>query len=205
MIRIRRNGGFTLLEMVVAIGIFAIIAAISYAALNNFLDTRAHIEEENEKLRRLQTTFVLLEEDLRYAVDRAVRNGFGDAEPVFFGSPDAALAEGEHLRLTTVRPAPGSAKTHQITRVAWRLNDGELSRVTWGVLDRDIDSEEYQRRLMTNVDHVEFTFFSFDGQEQLSTVNEWTGGEALPAGVGVAILLEGEPVFQRIFQVAGGK
>lgn len=195
--------GFTLLEMVVAIGIFAIIAAISYSALNNFLDARAHINSENERLRALQTMFVLLEQDLRYAVNRTVRDEYGDVEPAFVGGADRPLAAGERLRLTTVRPAPVGGGAHQVTRVAWRLNDGTLYRVAWRVLDRDIDSEGYQRRVMGNIDDIGFRFFSYDDGDELRAEPEWVEGADLPAGVEVTVLPEDEAEYQRVFEVAG--
>lgn len=199
----RSSHGFTLLEMVVAIAIFAIIAAISYSALNNFLEARAHINNENERLGALQTMFVLLEQDLRYAVNRTVRNEYGDVEPAFVGSVDQPLAGGERLRLTTVRPAPVGAGVHQVTRVAWRLNDGVLYRVAWRVLDRDIDSEEYQRRVMEDIDDFGLRYFGFDGDNELSVDDEWASDTKLPAGVEVSVLPGGESQYQRIFQVAG--
>lgn len=202
--RVHRCRGFTLLEMVVAIGIFAVIAAISYAALNNFLDARAQIQEENRQLRALQTVFVLLEQDLRYAVSRSVRNGYGDAEPAFVASGDDGLGQGERLRLTTTRPAPEGIGSPRLARVAWRLNDGELSRVTWRVLDRDVDSAERRRSLLSGVESISFRFFRFDADQKLQTESEWTDGSGLPAGVEVTVLLAGRPALQRTFEIAGG-
>lgn len=205
MIPVRISRGFTLLEMVVAIAIFAIIAAISYSALNNFLDARAHINGENERLRALQTMFVLLEQDLRYAVDRGVRDEYGDREPAFAGGIAQPLAHGERLRLTTIRPAPVGAGVHQMTRVAWRLNDGALYRVSWRVLDRDIDSEGYQRRVMANIDDIGFRYFDYNADEELESDSEWLGDARLPAGVEVTVLFGDEAEYQRIFEVAGGR
>lgn len=205
MIPVRISRGFTLLEMVVAIAIFAIIAAISYSALNNFLDARAHINGENERLRALQTMFVLLEQDLRYAVDRGVRDEYGDREPAFAGGIDQPLADGERLRLTTIRPAPVGAGVHQVTRVAWRLDDGALYRVSWRVLDRDIDSEGYQRRVMANIDDIGFRYFDYNADEELESDSEWLGDARLPAGVEVTVLFGDEAEYQRIFEVAGGR
>lgn len=195
---------FTLLEMVIAISIFAVIAAICYSALNNFLDARAHINEENEKIRQLQRVFVLLEQDLRYAVNRPVRNEYGDLEPAFLAATDDTLAEGERLRLTTLRPAPTAAGGHQLTRVAWRLADGELFRVTWRVLDRDIDSPEYRRRLIGDVENIELSFASYDGEGGLVSSDVWAGEQMLPAGVAVTVFLKDRPAYQRVFQLAGG-
>jgi general secretion pathway protein J len=199
-----REHGFTLLEMVIAIAIFAVIAAISYAALDNFLAAKAHIDEKNAQAKNLQTTFVLLEQDLRYAVNRTVRNGYGDVEPAFIAAPGQGLADGERLRLTTIEPAAEGIGIPVLTRVAWRLNDGELSRVTWRVLDRDVNSPEYRRPLLGNVQDVTFTFFSFDADQKLETSHEWTSDSKLPVGVEVSILLAGKFVYQRVFEVRGG-
>lgn len=201
--RARRPGGFTLLEMVVAIAIFAVIAAISYAALDNFLAAKAHIDRANSRFESIETTFLLLQEDLRYAVNRSVRNGYGDAEAAFIAGPDDGLAAGERLRLTTIRPAPDGIGVPRITRVAWRLNNGELSRVTWRVLDRDVNSPEYGRAVLSNVQDITLTLFSFD-RGQLQTSQAWTSDSALPLGVEVTLVLDGQPTYQRIFQVAGG-
>jgi len=194
--------GFTLLEMVVAIGIFAVIAAISYGALSNFLDARAHIDAETAELRSLQNVFTLLEQDLRYAVPRPVRDGYGDAQPAFTGGIESGLAAGERLRLTTTRPAPVGVGVPGQSRVAWRLRDGNLSRVSWRVLDRDVDSPEYQRNLMSGVQEIAFTFYARD-EGALVSRGEWRGGE-LPAGVRVTVLLAGQAAYQRLFEVAGG-
>jgi len=201
-----RARGFTLLEMVVAIAIFAIIAAISYSGLNNFLDARAHINGENERVRALQTMFVLLEQDLRYAVNRSVRNEYGDVEPAFVGDADQPLAEGERLRLTTVRPAPAGAGAHQVTRVAWRLNDGDLYRVAWRVVDRDIDSTAYPRRMMSEVEDVALQFYHREGNDgELEAGRRWQAGGRLPAGVAVTVIPADGNAYQRLFEVAGGR
>jgi len=196
--------GFTLLEMVVAIAIFGVIAAMSYAALNNFLEARVHINAENEKLQALQNTFVILERDLRFATPRPVRDNFGDAEPAFIGTTGDALAGGERLRLTTLRPAPAESGLQQAARVAWRLDDDELSRVTWPVLDRDLDTRETRRRMISDVAELSFRFFSYQGDDSLTASSEWISDTALPAGVEITVLMDDQPAYQRIVQVGGG-
>jgi general secretion pathway protein J len=199
----RRCAGFTLLEMVVAIGIFAVIAAISYDSLNNFLDARAQIDERRGNIQKLQTAMTLMEMDFRYAVDRGVRDQFGDTEAAFVAG--GVLAAGELVRLTTAQPAAGTGGNHQVKRVAWRLDDRGLSRVTWRVLEREIDSPEYERLLLESVEGIDFTYFSFNQGDELETSEEWLEGTGLPAGLEVRLGVTGYGEFRRVFQVAGSE
>lgn len=200
----RRPSGFTLLEMVVAIGIFAIIAAISYAALNNFLDARQQITARRDAIQGLQSAMILLERDMRFAVNRAVRDQYGDQEPAFFGGGEDDLQNnGEVLRLTTSRPTAGAPGSQQLTRVAWRLNDGTLSRITWRVLDRYLESPEHERVLLEDVEGFELRFLAFDENDAPDATEVWVGFDRLPAGVEVLLRLPDHGEFRRVLQVAG--
>ena len=116
----KKSGGFTLLEMVVAIGIFSVIAAISYASIDRFLDIRTTIKLRHDQLRLLQRTMGLMEMDMRFMLNRPVRDGFGDDEASLISFGSLALDEGELVRLTTSQPDPelprrgGGLPTHRL-------------------------------------------------------------------------------------------
>ncbi len=199
----RPERGFTLLEMVVAIGVFAVIAAITYGSLNRFVAARDVINDRNKTLSALQITMSLLEYDFRYAANRPVRDGFGDEEPALVGGQDQPLGPGELVRLTVYRPDTHLSDIPALQRVAWRLEDGVLKRVTWSVLDRDQDSQEYPRDLLEQVDDVEFRFLTTD-REQLRTHAEWLGGDGLPMGVEFLVTLKNGRQYRRVFELANG-
>jgi len=200
---LKTKKGFTLLEMVVAIGVFAVIAAISYGSLNRFLAAREMITDRNQTLSALQITMTLLEYDFRYAVNRPVRDGFGDDEPALIGGQDQPLGPGELVRLTVNRPDTNLAATPALQRVAWRLDDGVLKRVTWQVLDRDQDSAEYVRDLLSRVSEAEFRFLSTEA-ERLRSNTEWLGAEGLPVGVELLVTLHNGRQYRRVFELANG-
>lgn len=199
----KRVGGFTLLEMVVAIGIFSIVAAISYASLNRFLDARDIISLRQAQLRSLQSAMTLMEQDMRFMVNRPVRDGFGDEEGALVSAGALELAAGEIVRLTTSQPHPSLPAASQLRRVAWRLVDGELQRVTWAVLDRDQDSQEFVRTLVRSVDLATIQYLSYDGGQSLQSDSEWTNTNTLPVGVEFELTLRDGRQFRRLFAITG--
>lgn len=77
----RRNGGFTLIELVVALAIFAVLSALVYSGLRTVLDARSHTDRQAARLAQLQTMFTLLERDVEQAVARRARDELGGILP----------------------------------------------------------------------------------------------------------------------------
>ncbi len=131
---------FTLLEMIVAIGIFAVIAIVSYGSLNRFLDNRDVLQAEIEMMKDLQLAFSLLEQDMHFMSERIVRDEYGDPEPLLIvNSIDIA---GELLRFTTARRSVSLPGVSTLQRTSYRWENGDFIRVNWQVLDRDQDAIE---------------------------------------------------------------
>jgi general secretion pathway protein J len=199
----KRSTGFTLLEMVVAIGIFAIVAAISYASLTQFLQHRAALAQRHGDLKTLQLAFTLLEHDLRYAVARPVRDGFGDTEGALLSDGTDRGVPGELFRLTTSQPAVASSG-QQLRRVAWRLEEGTLIRATWDVLDRDQDSAEYARPLLSGVATAALRLLQFDAESGLGELPEGAEGTAMPTAMELLLTLDNGREYRRLIEVATG-
>jgi general secretion pathway protein J len=73
----RRSGGFTLLELLVAMFIAAIIFAMGYGTINQAVKNRTGLQEQQKKLLELQTTVRTMEQDFVQLVQRPIRDPVG--------------------------------------------------------------------------------------------------------------------------------
>jgi len=196
-----RNQGFTFIEVLVAIGIFAVIASMSYAALSQFLIVREGVELSQREMRQLQQTFTLFERDFRFMVERPVRDEFGDDETaVVFDSSDI---EGELIRMTVSEPDNSAVGSSRLRRVGWRLQDGDLYRDTWLVLDRVQDSEPVSRLILRDISQVELLSYEWTDETGLKQLID-AEPEGLPYATELLITFEDEREYRRVFDLANG-
>lgn len=72
MLQHQRNKGFTLIEMVIAIAIFAIIAVAGYSSLSNFNHSSKQIEKTIDSLQDLQTFLTFVDRDFSQVFNQEI-------------------------------------------------------------------------------------------------------------------------------------
>lgn len=158
----RQSAGFTLLELLVAMGIFAVIGAMALGGLNAIVGQGSQTQEQTDRLARLQRAMRLIATDLASAEPRFVRDELGDSGE----KPLIADGRGGFLIRLTRGGWPNPANLpHRGTlqRVQYRLEDGKLIREYWPVLDRVLGQEPRSEELLTGVTDVKLLFL--DDQE----------------------------------------
>ncbi len=80
MINRNHKQGFTLLEMLVAIVIFAVVAGIAYSALNQTIKIGNRVSEADRRLSELQFALTYFNQDWMQVSPRKIRNQYGDTE-----------------------------------------------------------------------------------------------------------------------------
>jgi general secretion pathway protein J len=131
------QGGFTLLELLVALSVFAFVSVMAYGGLRVVLDTRGHTDQASRDLGELQVALTLLSRDLAHVVARPVRDVHGDPQ-----APLRFNAYSDRPRLEVVRTSSRSG----LQRVAWEIDETRLYRMYWTALD-GADPAEPQGRL----------------------------------------------------------
>jgi general secretion pathway protein J len=193
----RPSRGFTLLELLVALAIFALIGALAYSGLSGVLETREQARHKAEQLAALQLAFSFIGRDLEQASARGVRDILGDSLPALRVTHDNAL---EFTRGGWRNPG-GGARSH-LQRVAYRLKDGKLLRLTWPVLDQAHTSAPQEAMLLSGVKAFEARFYD----QALAVQTGWpvSTGKPLPRAVEISIEPEGFGRVTRLFRVADG-
>ncbi|MDT8450886.1 MAG: type II secretion system minor pseudopilin GspJ [Wenzhouxiangellaceae bacterium] len=120
-----RSRGFTLVEVVVAVFVFGLLAAIAYTSLDTLTGVVDRQRERATEFARIQRAVATLDSDLRQLVSRPARGPEGRLLPALAGASDAVTGR----RAGRANPA-GLARS-QMQQFAWRVEDGQLARLAW--------------------------------------------------------------------------
>lgn len=200
----RASPGFTLVEVLVALGIFGIMSAMAYQALGQSFSNAELLTARMDRLQAIQRTMSMLGKDLMQAAPRPVRNLIGDG---FI--PSIRSTQTTEFALEVTRggwPNPAGLPRGTLQRVAWRIEDGELLRYHWTVLDPTFASEPVITEMMGDVESILFRFRVPGGD----WIGQWppqgvTGARAQrmrPQAVEVVLTLVDEGELRRFFEVA---
>lgn len=128
--------GFTLVELLVALAIFAIMSVVAYRGLNAVLETREHLMDDNRKWRELAVFFAQMKESVTSVVNRPVRDTGDLQAPAFLGKPDF-IGDNDAQLIFTRMGLPGQqGAPGDLQRFGYRLREHNLELLVWPVLDQ---------------------------------------------------------------------
>ncbi|HSC47386.1 MAG TPA: type II secretion system minor pseudopilin GspJ, partial [Gammaproteobacteria bacterium] len=128
----RSTRGFTLLELLVAIAIFAVLAVMAYGGLNSVIRQREQNDTAMLRLKQLQQAMAIMTRDFAQMAPRPVRDQLGGVHCALSAGPNN-VPPIEFTRGGWTNPLGVIRSTQQ--RVAYALEDGTLVRYTWPELD----------------------------------------------------------------------
>ena len=188
--------GFTLLEMLIAIAIFAMIGLASNAVLSTVLTNDEVTRAFSTRLKALQQGFGAIERDLAQMVARTPRllEG-GRGSTVFQTGNDILDSESEALvfyRLGWLNP-DGLLPRGSLQSVAYVVNEGRLERWYFPYPEPEFGAEPIKTVVIDKVLSVEYSFFMDDKWERKVEATK------LPKAIAMEIEIEGLGKIQRKF------
>jgi general secretion pathway protein J len=196
--------GFTLIEIMVAVAIFAVMAMLAWGALSQSLSNADMLTERMQRLQTIQRTFRYLSSDLTQAAPRPIRSELGDSlRPAILSSLGGDFAiELSHGGWGN----PVGLPRGTLQRSAYRIEDHELVRYYWNVLDRTYSNEPVVAVLLEDVEGLAFRFFDDGGESYEVWPPQTAGGggnlRARPRAVEIILSLPEEGEITRLLEIA---
>ena len=100
----RKQVGFTLLELLVAIAIFVVMSAMAYGGLSSVLESRKLTDGVTKRIAAIQMTVNFIQRDIEQALDRRVRDEFGSQIASFMAMNTVTCDWSFHAMATPTRP-----------------------------------------------------------------------------------------------------
>ena len=157
-IKIPKNNlqkGFTLLELVIAIGIFAILSALAYGGLNSILRASSHTLEAGAAMQDLQLAINIIQQDFSQITPRSIRDEYGEKQPAL----KSELGAEEVIRFTRRGwRNPTLQQRSTLQRVAYQLEENTLIRRYWHHLDLAPNPQFISLPLLEGIEEITFQF-----------------------------------------------
>jgi general secretion pathway protein J len=149
--------GFTLVEVLVAIFIFAIVSAIAMGGYNELVKQSDIVDRGAARTRAIQSTMQRMNLDFTALEPRPVRQPLGDGLVPALRADEKSteeIVEFTHSGWSNPAGVPRST----LQRVAYRIEDKKLIREYWLALDRTMSSEPESAVMLEDVKSVKFRF-----------------------------------------------
>lgn len=195
MMMVRVQKGFTLLELMIAMSVFAIMSTVAYMGLDSIMRSDAANKKQLESIGDLQRAFMFLERDLRQAQPRKARISYGQVLGEMLVGRDV-----NQLLELTVGGNPvfsDKAKRSSMKRIRYVLEDEVLYRYQWQHVDYSEAQEPLKMKLLERVQAMNLVLLDENGKpksnqsENSTGVPETTNAQGtLPAAVQLEIELE---------------
>jgi len=200
----KRPAGFTLIEVLVAMAIFAIIAILAYSGLDSVVNSKNRTEASMQRLQQLQMAMLTLTSDLQQLSDRNGHDALG-------GRLINLTTQNSDYIVSFTRSGwrnPTMQLRSTLQRVAYYQDEDKLMRVYWPQVDRAIDEQTIEQPLISNIDSLELRFMSKNRQwrddwpSASATASSGAGTFELPLAVEITLKMSDWGEIRRLVRVA---
>lgn len=195
--------GFTLLEVLISIMIFAMMSLAAYQVLQGVLRSSEISKTHSERLTELQRAMLIIEQDFTQIVARKSRQEGVDEKELraltigqgLFSSQDQGI---EFNRLGWANPLNLLPRSN-ILRVRYILQDGQLQRLYFLYPDTVSGQQPEVQVLLKDIEKLSFRFWNNGWKES------WLPADKLPQGIEMSFTSKYFANIRRVFLVSSGE
>lgn len=200
--------GFTLLELLVALSIFAIMTAMAYSGLNSALTAETKLDDAKIRIKNIAFFFNYFDRQLKSFAKKTMQKGTAKIPAMFSGDLTQYAQEGEKKEETAEEkdkaPEPlivficmgSSLEGGMVKRVGYRINKKKVELMMWPGIDIEKESKPESHLILDNVEKFAIKYLNKDKAWQSS----W-GDVDPPRAVQVILQVAGEGEMNRIFSL----
>ncbi len=201
--RIRKAvAGFTLIEVMVAIMVFASLSIAAYQVVNQVQRSNEQSAEKTVRLQQIQRAMIVLESDFRQMAARTFKGRANATTTRMLYAGEYVLDSDSNgilfTRLGWQNPQQAFPRG-EVLKVGYRLVEHKLERVWWRYPDSAEGQEPLTRDVLDKVEGISFRFYA-DDQWQPT----WESENQLPSAVEVNMTLQDYGKIRRVFLIAPG-
>jgi len=201
----RNPDGFTLLELMVAVAIFAVLSAMAYGGLRNVIDNSQQTEVAMKRLQQVQLAMLKISRDLTQLSPRSIRDEYGNTSNYIL------TGQGDDIFIEFTRGGrrnPAEMLRSHLQRVAYKIEENTLSRLHWPQLDRTQEMQPYESILLEEVESASIRFLDKDNEwhdewPPLSATGQTDGNTVVLSAIEFTVELQDWGELVRIFLVSG--
>ena len=197
--------GFTLLELLVAVAIFAVLSAMAYGGLRNVIDNSQQTETAMKRLQQVQLAMLKISRDLTQLSPRNIRDEYGNTSNYIVTDQSGDV----FIEFTRGgRRNPAEMLRSHLQRVAYKFEENTLSRLHWPHLDRTQEMQPYESVLLEEVESASVRFLDKDNEwhdewPPLNATGQADGNTAALSAVEFTVTLQDWGELVRLFMVSG--
>ncbi len=191
--------GFTLMEVLIALAIFALISVMAYRATGAMADSETRLAQESARWRLLEQLFSRMEADIQQALPRPLFEG---EQPLpAWSAYHGGNGDGQgrvtlqFARAPSRLASPTSAPAGQ--RIAYEWTNGSLDLLYWPTFDNVAHAAPQRYRLLNDINHFRLDYLTQAGQWRETWPQEKE--PPLPRAVRIQIATGNSMPVERIF------